>query len=350
MSITLGLNFNHADSSACLFEDNILKFAIEEERINRIKHWAGLPIESIKICLNENNLDFSDVTNITVNTNPRSNFNQKLFFFLKNYIFGEKKFEIYSRVKKKLVLKNQLTEAFNGKKNSLLKIHYIDHHISHISSAYYASNYENAIGLSIDGFGDFCSLLIAECKYGKIKPIEKLFFPNSLGLIYEAFTQFIGFKKYGEEYKMMGLSSLGKPIYAEKIKNNLFKNFDKLQLNLKYFNHHKNTYSYNFNGEPNQSEIFNQNIFGLFKDDISSNSFKMDIASSIQNIFEDLLNLILIKCVKRNFSKNLVYAGGCALNSLANKKIFDKNYFDNVFIPYAPGDGGGSIGSSLFFL
>ncbi len=350
MSVTLGLNFNHADSSACLFIDNNLKFAIEEERINRTKHWAGIPFESIYHCLNENKLSFDDVLNITVNTNPKSNLNQKIIFFLKNYLFGIKKSEIFDRVKNKYFIKKDLIDFFQRKNKNLLKIHYIDHHISHISSAYYASNFDNAIGLSIDGFGDFCSLLISECKGGNIKPLEKLYFPNSIGLIYEAFTQFIGFKKYGEEYKVMGLSCLGVPKYKETIKKNLFIDFEKLKLNLNYFNHHKKNYLYNFSGEPNQSEIFDRKIFDLFKYEINSKSFKEDIASSIQSIFEDLLESILIKCHKKKFSKNLVYAGGCALNSLANKKIFEKNYFEKVFIPYAPGDGGGSIGSSLFFL
>ena len=350
MSVTLGLNFNHADSSACLFVDGKLKFAVEEERINRIKHWAGVPMESIQLCLKDNNLEFKDIENITVNTNPSSNINQKLFFFFKNYLLGKKKFEIFNRIKKKITLKNELLNFFNKEENNNLKIHYIDHHISHISSAYYASNYSNAVGLSVDGFGDFCSLLIAECKDEQIKPVEKLYFPNSLGLIYEAFTQFIGFNKYGEEYKMMGLSSLGQPIFKEKIKKNLFTDFNNLKLNLKYFNHHSNNYLYNFSGEPNQSEIFNKEIYQLFKNDFKTKTFKEDIASSIQVIFEELLNLILSKCIKKKISENLVYAGGCALNSLANKKIFEKKYFNNVYIPYAPGDGGGSIGSSLFFL
>ncbi len=350
MSLTLGLNFNHADSSACLFEDNNLKFAVEEERINRVKHWAGIPLESISLCLKENGLNFKDVSNITVNTNPKSNINQKILFFLKNYLIGKKKIEIFNRLKNKLYLKNDLNNFFQEKEKNSIKIHYIDHHISHISSAFFASNFDDAVGLSIDGFGDFCSLMIAKCSNGKIKPIEKLYFPNSLGLLYEAFTQFIGFQKYGEEYKMMGLSSLGEPKYKNIIKEKLFDNFGKLKLNLKYFKHHKNNYSYNFLGEPNQSQILNDNVFDIFKSEIEKNTFKADIASSIQNIFEESLNIILNKCTKLNFSNNLVYAGGCALNSLANKKIFDKKYFNNVFIPYAPGDGGGSIGSSLYFL
>jgi len=192
--------------------------------------------------------------------------------------------------------------------------------------------------------------MIADCSEGKIKPIKKIYFPNSIGLLYEAFTQFIGFKKYGEEYKMMGLSSLGEPKYKDIIKEKLFDNFEKIKLNLKFFNHHKNNYLYNFQGEPNQSQILNNSVYDIFKSEIGSSNFKENIASSIQYIFEELLEVIFNKCLKLNISKNLVYAGGCALNSLANKKIFDRKYFENIFIPYAPGDGGGSIGSSLYFL
>ena len=349
MSVTLGLNFNHADSSACLFVDQKLKFALEEERINRTKHWAGIPFESIKYALKENNLEFNDISNITVNTNPRSNLINKIIYFLKNYISGEKKFEILNRFKKKLLLTNELNNYFNNSHGNF-RLHYIDHHISHISSAFYASSFNDAIGLSIDGFGDFCSLMIADCRDNKIKPIEKLYFPNSLGLLYEAFTQFIGFKKYGEEYKMMGLSSLGEPKYTEIIKNNLFNDFKNLELNLNFFNHNKKNYLYNFTGEPNQAEIFNENVLNLFNKELNSKNFKEDVSASIQKIFEQLLNIILLKSKKKISSKNLVFAGGCALNSLANKSIYDSNYFNNIFIPYAPGDGGGSIGSALFYL
>ncbi len=350
MPITIGLNFNHADSSACIFIDNQLKGAIEEERINRVKHWAGIPIESIKFCLKQNNLEFSDVENITINTNPKSNIYPKIVYFLRNYLIGNKKIEILKRLKSKVNLKKDLQGYFNTKLSKNFKIHYIDHHISHIASAFYASGFSDSIGLSIDGFGDFCSLMVAECNEKKIKPIHKIYFPNSLGLLYEAFTQFIDFKKYGEEYKMMGMSSLGKPIYYKKIKDNLFDDFDNLNLNLKYFNHHKNNYSYNFLGQPNQSIIFNEKIHKLFDGERNLMNFKEDIASSIQNIFEDILVKILRNLSQKKLSKNLVYAGGCALNSLANKKIFDNNLFEKVYIPYAPGDGGGSIGSSLYFL
>ncbi len=223
MSIILGLNCNHADSSACIIKDGKLLFAIEEERINRVKHWAGLPCESIAECLKYANIDLSDVTDIAINTNPLSNLNHKVFYFLKNYLFGKKKFEIANRLKKKLTLKKNINNFFHPKSLSKkINIHYIDHHISHIASAFYPSNYKKAVGLSIDGFGDFCSISIAKCKNGKINIIKKIFFPDSLGVFYESFTQLIGFKNYGDEYKMMGLSSYGQPKYYETILKNLF--------------------------------------------------------------------------------------------------------------------------------
>ena len=351
MSITIGLNANHADSSACLFENNKLIFAIEEERINRIKHWSGLPIESILSCIEHAGIKISDIKNFKINTNNKSNLNEKIFFFLRNFLFGKKKFEILERLSLKLSLKKEIEDQIKVKFNNCVKFNYIDHHLSHLSSAYYASNFDKAIGLTIDGFGDFSSLNIAKCFGGSIKVTEKVFFPNSIGLLYEAFTQFIGFLNYGEEYKMMGLSSYGEPEYFDKIKKELFFDYKNYILNTNYFNHINKNYKYNFKGNPNQEIIFNKKIYELFSNqEINSKKFKENIASSIQKIFEDILLFTINRIKKINFSNNLVYAGGCALNSLANKKIFDSNLFDKIYIPYSPGDGGGSIGSALYFL
>ena len=155
MSIILGLNCNHADSSACILKNGRLLFGIEEERINRIKHWAGLPYESINACLKNTNIELSEITDIAINTNPLSNIHHKAIYFIKNYLFGKKKFEIANRLKKKLTLKTDINNYFKPKKLAKeTKIHYIDHHKSHIASAFYPSGFKKAIGLSIDGFGE----------------------------------------------------------------------------------------------------------------------------------------------------------------------------------------------------
>jgi carbamoyltransferase len=352
MSIILGLNINHADSSACIFKDGTLLFAVEEERINRIKHWAGLPVESIKLCLDQTGISINEITDVTINSNPLSNILPKVTFFLKNYISGRKKYEIFQRLKQKLNLKQKLEQNFFPKifsKN--IKFHYVDHHLSHIASAFYPSKFEKAVGLSIDGFGDFCSIAIAKCEDGKISIIDKTYFPDSLGIIYEAFTQYLGFNNYGDEYKVMGLSSYGSPIYSDIIEKNIFTNTDKFKLNLDYFNHTNKDYKYKFSGSPKQNTIFDKNVETFLNLNTKTNQdfikTQRDIASSVQNIFEKQLIKICKKINNLNFSKNLVYAGGCALNSLANKKIFESNLFEKIYIPYAPGDAGGSIGSAL---
>ncbi len=352
MSIILGLNCNHADSSACIIKDGDLLFAIEEERINRIKHWAGLPISSIEEALKFTNIEIEQITDISINTNPLSNINQKILYFLKNYLFGKKKIEILKRLKKKIDLKNDLKKHFLSKKlNRNLKIHYIDHHLSHIASAFYPSNFDDAAGLSIDGFGDFASVCIAKCEKDNIKILKKYLFPHSLGVFYESFTQLIGFKNYGDEYKMMGLSSYGKPKYCDLILNNVFKNFNNIELNLKYFKHTDKNFSYKFEGQPNQNDLYNfelEKLFNIDKLKIENiTDIHKDIAASAQKVFEKKLMEICKDIKNMNISKNLVYAGGCALNSLANKKIHETNLFENIFIPYSPGDGGGSIGSAL---
>ena len=356
MNVILGLNCNHADSSACIIKNNKLIFGIEEERINRIKHWAGVPIGSIRECLLRSNIKLSEITEITVNTNPKSNLLKKSLFFFRNYIRGKKKYEILARLKKKFDIINEINKSFSPDKiSNKVRLRYVDHHISHISSAFYPSGFDKAIGLSIDGFGDFVSLAIAECEGSNIKIIKKKFFPDSIGVFYEAFTQLTGFENYGDEYKFMGLSSYGQPIYSDLIKKKIFKDFKKLELNLNYFNHTNKNYVYKFNGKPNQDVIFNKNVLEIFQinsyDEIKNNDkLKKDIASSVQKVFEDKLIELCTEIKNLNFSSNLVYAGGCALNSLANKKIIESKIFDNVFIPYSPGDGGGSIGSAIYVL
>ena len=353
MSIILGINSNHADSSACILVDGKLEVAIEEERINRKKHWAGSPKESINKCLEILNLKFTDITDIAINTKPNSNLIKKIPFFFRNYIFGKKKYEIIDRYKSRTFLKNSLLKDFKITKNKKIKFHKIEHHLAHIASAYFPSGYEKAIGLSIDGFGDFCSLAISECENSKIKIVKKIYFPHSLGVFYESMTQFLGFKNYGDEYKMMGLSSYGNPRYTDEILNKIFlKKKDFFELNLKYFNHHKKDYQYKFLGIPKQNTLYSEKFKEIFGDNenfnldnISQN--QKDIAASSQKVFEIILNQILKNNINFSFSNNLVYAGGCALNSLANGKILESKKFDNFFIPYAPGDAGGAIGASF---
>jgi carbamoyltransferase len=349
MKIIIGINTYHADSSACIIVDGKLIAAIEEERINRKKHYSGYPIESIKECLNIANKKDLEITDIAFNTKPSSNLFSKGIFFLKNFSYKKNLFS--ERIKKKINVKKLLIEKF--KLNKKVKFHYIEHHLAHIASGFYPSGFKDASGLSIDGSGDFVTLAISECKNNKINITKKTNFPNSLGIFYHAMTQFLGFKNYGDEYKVMGLAAYGKPKYFDKIKDNLFINSNKaFELNLDYFNHDKHNFKYIAEDSLVIDEIFNKKLLQLFSleliDNKNKDQFIKDFAASVQKIYEFFFKKIIHKFSLNKFSKNLVFTGGCALNSSANRLITnDKSLFDNVYIPFAPGDNGGALGAAF---
>ena len=349
MTIILGINALHSDSSACIINDGELVCAIEEERLNRKKHTAQFPILAIEECIKIAGINKNHITDIAINNNPKSNILQKLFFTLKN-VKIQKDNEFIKRFKNKINLKKFICDKLNIKKN--IKFHNIEHHLSHIASAYFPSNFNKTNSLSIDGSGDFASLAIGECNDQKIKITNKIYFPDSLGIFYQAMTQFLGFKNYGDEYKIMGLAPYGKPIYFEKIKNNLFKE-SKLffKLNQKFFFHNDINFKYQNKITENINDIYNDKLSLLFKKDIEKSdtleNFKKNFASSTQKIFEHFFDKILNYISNKNYSSNLVYAGGCALNSSANNILTSKKYFENFFIPMAPGDNGGAIGAAL---
>ncbi len=350
MRIILGLNSHHADSSACIMIDGKLIAAIEEERINRVKHFSGFPIRSIQTCLNIAKINEDQITDIAFNTKPLSNLKNKVLHHLKNFEFRSSFFP--KSFSKKLNAKNFLYEKFNL--NPKVRFHYIEHHLSHIASAYYPSNLNKSYGLSIDGSGDFLTMAFAKCNQNEIKVFKKEYFPNSLGIFYHAMTQFLGFNNYGDEYKIMGLASYGSPIYFDKIKDNLFiEDINKIfKLNLDYFNHHRKNFKYLTGESLIIDKIYSDRLNFLFDEEINDKDnfekFKMDFASSIQKIYEFFFKKILEKIINKNFSKNLVFAGGCALNSSANNYLIsEKSLFENIFIPFAPGDNGGAIGAAL---
>ena len=351
MKIILGLNAFHADTSACIIKNNCIVAAIEEERITRIKHCSDFPINAIKECLKISKINFEDITDISINSDPSKNVKIKILHFLKNFQIGKINNLFLKRLKNKLNLKNYLSKHF--KINKFLKIHNVEHHMSHLASSFYASGLDTAIGLSIDGSGDFVSLALAECSESKIEIKERLFFPDSLGLFYQGITQFIGFNNYGDEYKLMGLAPYGEPIYFEELKSKLFKKSKKFyKLNLDYFNHHKLDFNYDISEGILIDKIFSEKFSKIFEKNLSDKAniekFYRDIASSSQKLFEYFLNITILNINKKNYSKNLIYAGGCALNSSANNTLLKNKLFENIFIPFAPSDNGGSIGSAIW--
>ena len=348
MRAILGINANHADSSACIILNGEIVAAIEEERLNRVKHYSGYPIKAIQECLDIAKIKSTELTDVAFNTKPYSNIIEKSLFFLKG--LSLKKNQSIERITKKMNIKNKILENFKLNKN--IKFHFIEHHLAHIASAFYPSGFKKSNGLSIDGSGDFVTCAIAECEEKRIKIINKTFFPHSLGIFYHGMTQFLGYKNYGEEYKMMGLAPYGKPKYSQKIIQNLFKNVNanKIELNLEYFNHWKHDYKYITGDSLEIDQIFNNKLNDLFNEEKSINKkdFTKDFACSVQKVYEHFFNKIISHILLKNYSKNIVFSGGCALNSSANLILTEnKNYFQDVFINYAPGDNGGAIGAAL---
>ena len=345
----LGLNIYHGDSSACIMKNGEIIFAIEEERINRIKHWAGLPIESIKECLKYANISLDQINYIAINSNFFSNFFHKLKYSLSN--FSNYNY-LYSKIIhkfKKLSFQEILIKEFNLSKKPHIK--YYDHHMCHMASSYFPSRFSQSLLISVDGFGDFASTVSAIAINDKLNIKHKVLFPHSLGIFYQAFTQFIGFKNYGDEYKVMGLSAYGQDKFKDEVDKVIKINKGSFKLNLDYFQHHKKNINMKWeNQSPEFDNLYNNNLKKLFKFDFENTELDqkhMDLAKSVQMKFEE----VMINYIKYYHNKyginNLALSGGCAMNSLANGNIIKNLKFQNVYIPPAPGDAGGAIGAAI---
>ena len=350
----LGLNFLHSDSSACLFKNSELIVAVEEERFSRVKHTMDFPYRSIEYCLNYENINISDVGVITLNSNPLSSILKKIFFLIKNPFSLKIALLSAQNAKNKLSLQKYISKI--GSKNKFKgKIFYADHHESHIASSLYFSDFKDCVNLSIDGFGDFASSAWGFSK-GKILEVEeKIDFPHSLGIFYQALTQYLGFKNYGDEYKIMGLSPYGKPQYVNEISKLIFKTKSGFKLNLKYFNHHKQQIlSVNEKNQAEYLNLYSSKLIDLLGEERGKNEkisqYHMNIAKSAQLVYEDVLFHLLNIIHKKYNNTNLTLSGGCAMNSVANGKIIKKTPFKNIYISPNPGDAGGSVGSACVYL
>jgi len=350
----IGINAYHGDSSACLVQNGELIAAAEEERFKRIKHWAGFPDESIKYCLNEAGLSLNQIDHIAINSDPKAHFFKKISYSIKTRPDIGMIFDRIKNKKKRANVESELLAAFPSNQFSG-KVHYIEHHLSHLASAHLVSPFNDSIAISIDGFGDFSSSAWGVCDDSKIAVDKRVFFPHSLGVFYQALTQFIGFPHYGDEYKVMGLAPYGKPLFLDKMKDIVLLNTDgTFELNLKYFLHHNTKIDYQWSGgSPVVGSLFNlkelESLLGIkarnSKDELKAVHF--DLANSIQAMYEEAFFNILEAAYKKYGIENLTLAGGCAMNSVANGKVYRRSSFKKVYIQSAAGDAGGAIGAAF---
>ena len=352
MSIILGVNAFHGDSAACLIVDGNLVAAVEEERLRRIKHWAGFPSEAILTCLGENNLSLRDVDVIAINSNPKANLRRKLGFSLSSFSGVTDAFGRVKAARKSKNVEDHLADCF-GKENFSGKIQHIEHHHAHLASAHYVSPYDESITISVDGSGDFVSTTWGVGRENVIDIKGQIFFPHSLGIFYEAMTHFLGFKHYGDEYKVMGLAPLGNPVYVSEIEELIKLQDDgSFELNLNYFAHQNGTVKHKWEGGvPITGDCFGPAMSELLgpprieSDELSQRH--KDIAYSVQKVYENAF-FNLINAVHDKYKVDqLTLSGGCAMNSVANGKIYRRSPFKKVYIAPSAGDAGGAIGAAL---
>ncbi|HEV2804398.1 MAG TPA: carbamoyltransferase C-terminal domain-containing protein [Chthoniobacterales bacterium] len=346
----LGLNAYHGDSAACLFKNGKLIAAAEEERFRRIKHWAGLPTNAIDYCLREGGLTLRDVEHIAINRKPGANNWRRLAFVLRHRPDPRLMLQKVKNIRSASSVQEALERAYGFSLGG--QVHHVEHHLAHLASAFLLSPFSEAACISIDGFGDFASTALGAGEGNRIEIGDRVYFPHSLGIFYSAITQFIGFPHFGDEYKVMGLAPLGQPIYLEEMRQLVRIQADgTFRLGLKYFRHHTDNVSYSWNDcAPEVGKLYRPALGDLLGPERSAGApleqRHKDLARSAQAMYEEAFFALLNALHRKRPSPHLALSGGCAMNSVANGKVYLRTPFRKMYLPAAAGDAGGAIGAA----
>jgi carbamoyltransferase len=354
--IILGINAFGHDSSASLIIDDILVFAVEEERLTRKKHDGRFPILSIQACLDFANIKISNVDHVTFFWKPSLTIRHIPVYFFKFFtkvpklLREQRNFEVEENLGMLNYLKDMygvpklIKNSFENGQNAKFKFHYLEHHLCHAASAFYPSSFQDAAILTIDGAGEWATTLLASGNGNKITKLQTINTPYSLGAFYQAISMHLGFKLIEGPGKMMALASFGNPDGAVYVK---LKSLFKFEENGKY-SFDMNYFSYHYSRKSGVSKKFND-LFGASIIGTGNwNQDELDLAASAQKIVEELF-LHMAKYLKKvTNSDNICLAGGVALNSVANGKLIQSGLFKNIFIQPAAGDSGTSLGSAFY--
>jgi carbamoyltransferase len=346
----LGLNAYHGDSSAALMVDGQLTGAVEEERFNRQKHWAGLPVLAAQYCVSSAGVE--NVAHVAVSRDPKANFFSKL-----KHVATKPSHWVRATGRAKNSLR--ITQILEDIQSAGLhqargaQLHFVEHHRAHLASAFFASPFQEAAVISIDGFGDFSSSMWATGSGNSFDVHGSVAFPHSLGLFYTAFTQFLGFPKYGDEYKMMGLSAYGEPRFVNQVRDVVKVVDGQILLNLDYFVHHSEGVEMSWeSGEPILGRVFSNKLIDVFGPPRQARAEltqeHRDLAASVQKVLEENYFEMLNYVQRRTRQKAVCLAGGVALNCVANGMIFERTDFRDVYVQPAAHDAGTSIGAALY--
>ena len=351
--IILGLNAYHGDSAACLVRDGKIIAAVEEERFRRIKHWAGFPSEAIAYCLREAGVDLTNVDRIAVNSDPRAHFLKKAYFALARRPDIRLVVDRLKNQAKRQSIEPDLAAAFPEQRFGGA-IDRVEHHLAHLASAFLVSPFEDAVAISIDGFGDFSSAAWGVGRGTSIDIEDRIFFPHSLGVFYQALTQYIGFPNYGDEFKVMGLAPYGKPTLLPKMREVVkLMAHGRFELDTRYFRHHREKIDYAWSGgTPHVGTLFSDALEDLLGPkrlpDEPLSDFHRDVAHSTQAMYEEAFFHLVDHLHAKHKIDSLTLAGGCAMNSVANGKILRQSGFKRLYVQSAAGDAGGAIGAAVF--
>ncbi len=349
----LGLNAWHADAAAALLVDGRLVAAAEEERFRRVKHWAGFPSEAAGWCLREAGLDLGDLDVVAVNRDPRANLWRKTAYALRHRPDRRLVRERLRNARRIMGMEEELGRVAPAGRPFDGRIRNVEHHRAHQASSFLVAPFSEAVLFSVDGFGDFSSASWGVGRGANMRLDGRVYFPHSLGIFYLAMTQYLGFPKYGDEYKVMGLAPYGKPTQLDAMRRVVSSEpAGEFRLNLEYFRHHREDLGYRWEGgEPTVDVHYTDALIDLLgparMPGMELDPRHLDVARSAQARFEEVILEMLRSIHPRYGLDAVVVSGGGAMNSVANGKVTRETPFSRIFAPPAPGDAGGAIGAAL---
>ncbi len=350
----LGINAYHGGASACLIQDGKLLAAVEEERFNRQKYWAGFPVQAIQFCLNAANISPYDLDHVGISRNPSANLHKKILYALRqrpNFDYMRDRVNNLARVRD---VKTAFTEALQlNPQNLNTQFHNVEHHRAHMASAFFVSPYENAAILSVDGMGDFVSTMWGMGRGTRLDVLGAINFPHSLGYFYTLVSQWLGFVKYGDEGKVMGLAGYGEPKYLDKMRDIVrIQREGTFELNTDYLALNEGFSMTWDNGSPVLGTMYSKKFVEVFGEPRVPGSeltqYHMDVTASLQEMLEEAEFALLNMLHRKTGSDTLCLAGGVALNSVFNGKIRPKTPFKEIFIQPAAGDAGTALGVAYY--
>jgi carbamoyltransferase len=348
----LGLNAYHGDASAVLLRDGRVIAAVEEERFRRIKHWAGFPSESIRRVLALAGVRGKEIAHVAISRKPRAHLARKVLFTLRHRPAAHLVSDRLRNARTVSDVATPVADALAVPERDVPPIHYVEHHRAHLASAFYVSPFTDAACCAIDGFGDFVSTSWGVGHQSGLEIVDRVFFPHSLGVLYTAITQYLGFNGYGDEFKVMGLAPYGKPTHVDALRQlvHLRRN-GRFELDLRFFRHWSDGVTMEWaDGYPTLGRMYTpalEELVGPARNaDTLLTTREEDIAHSLQVVYEEAAFHILGGLWEATRQPSLCLAGGCGMNSVANGKIRARTPFRDVYIQPAAGDNGTALGAA----